>query len=237
MLVDNKFIFLSIPRTASTSFHISCVRSNLDIKFANESYNNQYYDLSLSNVDLMESTGHPHEPIYDLTKQFGNKYNIIAIKRDRHQRFLSLWKFIIQRSKIYGDDIYEILKSLTINDILAFDLSNLNKIEITNSIDLFLIKHNLVNKVDAYFKNLLFILWQPTSMLHNNDSHIIWFDFNKLYELEEWVSNKLNIDFKLENTNTSKHINCNLKLDNTFIERYNHYYLKYELQKQQKTIL
>jgi hypothetical protein len=234
MLVDNKFIFLSIPRTASSSFHISCFRNKLDIKFAKESLNNQYYDLSLSNEDLIKSVTHPHEPIHELDITFGSEYDIIAIKRDRHQRFLSLWKFIIQRSKIYGDAVYEIVKSLTIEDILTFDSSKLNKTEIHAYIDLFLIKHNLISNVDVYFRNLLFILWQPTSMWHNNDTRIIWFDFDKLNEIEEWVSNKLNKSFKLLNFNTSSGIDLNI--DNNFIENYNKMYDEFDLVKNKKTI-
>jgi hypothetical protein len=237
MLIDNKFIFLSIPRTASSSFHISCVRNNLNIKFAKESNNNQYYDLSLSNEDLIKSVIHPHEPIHELDIIFGVDYDIVAIKRDRHQRFLSLWKFVIKRSKIYGDVVYEIVKSLTIEDILIFDSSKLNKKEVHGYIDLFLIKHNLVNKVDEYFRNLLFILWQPTSMWHNNDTRIKWFDFDKLNEMEEWVSNKLNKSFKLLNFNSSKGLDLNLTIDDNFIKNYNKIYNTFDLSKNEKTLI
>jgi hypothetical protein len=237
MLVDNKFVFLSIPRTASSSFHISCVRNNLDIKFANESNNNQYYDLSLSNEDLIESVTHPHEPIYELDTTFGDYYDIISIKRDRHQRFLSLWKFVIQRSKLYGDDVYKIVKSLSIDDILTFDPSKLNKTDIHDYIDLFLIKYNLINKVDEYFRNLLFILWQPTVMWHNNNTRIMWFDFNKLNEMEEWISNKLNKSFKLLNFGSSKELDCNLIINDNFIENYNKIYNTFDLYKNEKTII
>jgi hypothetical protein len=237
MLVDNKFIFLSIPRTASSSFHISCVRNNLEIKFAKESNNNQYYDLSLSNEDLIESVTHPHEPIHELDMTFGGNYDIISIKRDRHQRFLSLWKFVIQRSKLYGGGVYKIVKSLTIDDILTFNPSKLNKTEIRDDINLFLIKHDLINKVDEYFRNLLFILWQPTVMWHNNNTRIIWFDFNNLNEMEEWVSNKLNKSFKLLNVNSSKGLDSNLTIYDNFIENYNKIYNTFDLHKNEKTII
>jgi len=237
MLVDNKFIFLSIPRTASSSFHISCVRNNLEIKFAKESNNNQYYDLSLSNEDLIESVTHPHEPIHELDMTFGGNYDIISIKRDRHQRFLSLWKFVIQRSKLYGGGVYKIVKSLTIDDILTFNPSKLNKTEIHDDINLFLIKHDLINKVDEYFRNLLFILWQPTVMWHNNNTRIIWFDFNNLNEMEEWVSNKLNKSFKLLNVNSSKGLDSNLTIYDNFIENYNKIYNTFDLHKNEKTII
>jgi hypothetical protein len=59
---------------------------------------------------------------------------------------------------------------------------------------------------------------------HNFDPSIIWFDFSELHKLEEWVSNKLNIDFKLEKINSSKKYKLNFKLDDKFIETYNSIY-------------
>jgi hypothetical protein len=237
MLIDNKFIFISLPRCASTSFHISCVRHNLNIKFAKDSENNQYYDITLSNEDLIKSINHLHERIYELDISFGSGYDIISIKRNRHERFLSLWKFVVKSSKIYGDNVYNTINSLDIEDILWFDYTKLHKNRINLTIDLFLIKHNLIDKVDDYFKKLLFILWQPTSLWHNNDSRILWFDFDELNKLEDWVSDKLNQKFILENSNSSKNINTDMYLNDKFITLYNSMYDRYDLQKNNKTFI
>ena len=75
MLVDDKFIFISLPRCASTSFHISCIRNNIDIKFAKSSENDQHYDLSLSNGDLVNKMTHIHERTYELDLEFGKDVN------------------------------------------------------------------------------------------------------------------------------------------------------------------
>lgn len=237
MLVDDKFIFISLPRCASSSFHLSCVRNNLSIKFAKSSENNQYYDLSLSNGDLIKSVNHLHERIYELDTAFGDKYDIISIKRDRYGRFISLWKFILKRSKIYNNDVYSIMESLDIADILWFDYVELSKDRINLTIDTFLIKHNLIGKVDEYFRNLLFILWQPASVWHNNDKRIIWFDFNELDKLEDWVSNRINKTFKLEQSNSSKSIKTNIHPTDTFIKIYDSIYDRFDLQKTNKTFI
>jgi hypothetical protein len=237
MLVDNKFIFISLPRCASTSFHISCIRNNIDIKFAKSSENNQYYDLSLPNDVLIKKMVHIHERTHELNMVFGNEYDIISIKRDRYERFLSLWNFLIKKSKIYGNDVYYIVKNLHIGDILSFDISELDKKKRQNTIDFFLKKHNLIGKVDDYFKNLLFILWQPTSFWHNNDPKIIWFDFNKLDDLERWVSDKINKPFILEHSNSSKDINTNIILNDEFISIYNKMYDRFDLLKTNKTFI
>jgi hypothetical protein len=237
MLVENKFIYISLPRCASSSFHISCVRNNLDIKFAKKSENNQYYNLSLSNQDLIESVTHLHERIHEMDIAFGEQYEIISVKRDRYERFISFWKFFIERSKIYGDYVYNIVKSLKIEDILSFDPSDLDKEKVHNAINLFLRKHNLIDNVDEYFKNLIFILWQPTFRWHNNDKRIIWFDFNKLNEMEEWISNKIDKPFKLEKCNSTSMDIHDLPIDENFIEKYNMMYDRFDLLKDQKTII
>ena len=40
------------------------------------------------------------------------------------------------------------------------------------------------------------LIFKPKEWYHQNNPNIIWFDFNKLNELEEWVSNQLKKDFK-----------------------------------------
>ena len=62
-------------------------------------------------------------------------------------------------------------------------------------------------------KTIIYILITPISEYHNHDPNIIWFDFDKLYELEEWVSNKLGKSFKLEKSNSSNHFKCQLLLN------------------------
>jgi hypothetical protein len=81
------------------------------------------------------------------------------------------------------------------------------------------------------------ILISPTSDYHNNDNRIKWFDFNKLNELEVWVSNKLSIDFKLEQSNSSRHFDSNIKLNDEFINKYNLIYDIYDLPKTNKTLI
>ena len=89
----------------------------------------------------------------------------------------------------------------------------------------------------GYAVNMIDILLTPISNWTNNDPNIIWFDFDKLYELEEWVSNKLGKGFKLEKLNSSNHIECNLKLTDNFIKKYNKIYNNYDFRKEKKTLI
>jgi hypothetical protein len=88
-----------------------------------------------------------------------------------------------------------------------------------------------------YLSNMMIILYTPKSLWHGNNKNIIWFDFDKLNEMEEWVSLKLQRPFKLENFNTSKHIESNIKLDNYFKSRYNSIYDIHDIRKSNKTLL
>lgn len=36
MLIENKLLFISLPRCASTSFYISCIKNELDIQHYND---------------------------------------------------------------------------------------------------------------------------------------------------------------------------------------------------------
>ena len=55
--------------------------------------------------------------------------------------------------------------------------------------------------------------------------------------MEKWVSNKINKPFKLENTNSSKDIECNLKLNDEFKNIYNITYDYFDIVKENNTII
>lgn len=237
MLVDNKFIFISLPRCASSSFMLTCVRNGLTMNHANPDYDGQHYDLSLSNDELLETITHAHERIIELKMRFGDTYEIIAIRRNKYERFLSVWNFAVKTSKRYGEDVYGVMRSLTIDDILFFNPNRLVKSEINKTTHEFLEKYNLTNKVDDFFKKILFIVWEPTSTWHNYDPNILWFDFEKLHELEYWVTNKIGKEFKLESSNSSKDVKSELKIDDNFIKKYDEIYNQFDLPKEKKTLL
>ena len=70
-----------------------------------------------------------------------------------------------------------------------------------------------LDKTNKFLKEFIRTLISPKSWFHNNDPNIIWFDIDKIYELENWVSNITNTEFKLEKINESNKIDCNLKLN------------------------
>jgi hypothetical protein len=242
MLVDNKFLYLSLPRCASTSFYITCLRNNLDTKFFNQFEYNKYsdrIDLNLNNENLADFIIHSHERLIDITTKFGDNYDIIAVKRDRHIRFISAWKHLIDLAEMqYEPELAKILKGMSADDILFYKsedlISNISQIDLINR---FAEKNGFSKYLDNYLIIMLGIVIKQISWWTNHNFKIKWFDFDKLNEMEEWISLKIGKPFKLEKSNSSKHFECNLILNEKFVKKYNDIYDYYDLPKLTKTLL
>lgn len=241
MLVDKKFYYVSLPRCGSTSFHYSCLRQNIPIQTLSEEVDLEYQSIDVTkftNEELASKYDHRHETLISLQEKFGYDYPIIAVKRDRHDTFISLWKHILFQIKMhYGEDLYQKFTKFTIDDVLFFEPADISIdfTEMTKLADEFLKRNNIEWK--WYLSNIMITLYTPKSFWHGNDSRVIWFDFNKLNEMEEWISTKLNRPFKLENFNSSKHIESNIIIDSYFKSRYNVIYDIHDIRKSNKTLI
>lgn len=244
MLVENKFIYVSLPRCASTAFMASCVKQNLDIKHYNDEFNidNQLSLTQYDNINQIDfqnfeiEFAHSHETLPQLREKFGYHYDIISVRRNKYERFISLWKHVLKLFHRYKNlDTVNKLVNLTIDELLWYKTNDLQSVEsVEEVVDIFTKKYKL--NLNEPGKNMLRILIFPYSKWHNHDPDIIWFDFNELYKLEEWVSNKLNIDFKLMNLNSSNHFDSKLELNDEFKEKYDSIYLPYDKIKNVKTL-
>lgn len=263
MLIDNKFIYLSLPRCASTAFHYSCIVENINVQTYNGDWELANNDIDFNLIDkgdLMNYIYHGHESIMDLQSKFGNQYPIIAVKRDRHERFFSLYKHILFDLQRLGfQEFYDVFSKLTLDELFFFTKDNIStKKQRWDVISEYLIQLGLIDKKidvsvtskfkkseEEYFKtntkgyavNMIDILLTPISHWTNNNPNIIWFNFNQMNMLENWVSNKLNKPFKLHSVNSSKHMKCNLILNEDFIKRYDGIYDYYDFPKSQKTLI
>jgi len=164
---------------------------------------------------------------------------MIAIRRNKYDRFISVWKHLIDMIHMdYGKKYSDILKNLNATDILYYkdsDIIDTNSLYKMN--DEFVKRIGLNEIYDEYIKNMFVITFRPLSYWHNYDPTIKWFEFGKFDELEEWVSNKIGKPFKMEKSNGSQHFDCNLKLNDEFITRYNSIYDIYDIVKSNKTLL
>lgn len=263
MLIDDKFIYLSLPRCASTSFHYSCIVQNIKIENYDLDWNLHNSTVNFQKIDkteIMNHIHHGHESLLLLKSKYGDKYPIIAVNRDRHERFYSLYKHVLSDFKRMGlENFYDVFSKLTLNELFFFDVNDLydkktrwNRISqylidlglMDEHIDIKVTHFNRKHEVDywkkekkAYVINLLDIFISPLSYWTNNDKNIIWFDFNDMSKMEKWISEMIGKNFKMESVNSSKHVNCDIKLDEFFIEKYNSIYDYYDLPKNKKTLI
>lgn len=253
MLIENKFIYISLPRRGSTSFHYSCILNGLSVETIKESWNSFNSKIDFTNIDestIMDYIQHGHEPLIDLGKKFGFEYPIIAVKRDRHETFYSLYKHILFDLKRAGaNDVYEYFKNITLDELFFYKTEQLlTKKNRWDIICDYLMDKNLLSQrygipvelklhSEEYIVNILDILITPGTYWHNNDPTIIWFDINNLKEMEMWISNITEKPFQLKQVNSSKHMETDLKLDSDFIKKYNNIYDYYDLPKSVKTLI
>ncbi len=253
MLVDNKFIYLSLPRRGSTAFHYSCILSGFSIETLNNAWNGVNSHIDFTNIDekeIMNYIQHGHEPLIDLGKKFGYDYPIIAVKRDRHETFYSLYKHILFDLKRAGaDDVYEYFKNISLDDLFFYTSDQLlTKKKRWDIIGDYLVDKKLISSrhgvpiqldlySEEYIINIIDILITPSTYWHNNDPNIIWFDIKDLSKMENWISDITQKSFKIKQVNSSKHMDCNLKLDSEFIKKYNSIYDYYDLPKSVKSII
>jgi hypothetical protein len=216
------------------------MKKGLDIKYYNESIHslNNGVKIDLNSEEIADSLTHTHEKITDLKRKFGNNLPVIAVRRNRYERYISLWKHIIDELyRVNEMGVYEIFKNLTTDELLSYTsedlISNDTKYEAIQSF----LKRVKSKKHGPYVTTMMYIQMSPTSHYHNHDSSIIWFDIDKLNKLEEWVSNQIGTEFKLDRVNSSQHFECNLKLDEHFIEKYDSIYNIYDMVKKNKTLI
>jgi hypothetical protein len=253
MLVDDKFIYLSLPRCASTAFHYSCLVNNIDVRTTNIMWDKSNAGIdyqSIEKVDIMNHIFHGHEDINTLQSKFGIDKPVIAVHREKCERFYSLYKHILSDFKRLGYlDFYDVFSKLTIDELFFFTKEDLiNKKTRWDTISDYLIDLKLINeRVDInlssteqhnwYAVNIIDILLTPISFWTNHNPNIIWFEFDKLNELDKWVSNIIGRPFEIQKVNSSKDIECNIVMDDFFIEKYNGIFDYYDLPKFKNTLI
>jgi hypothetical protein len=241
MLIDNKFIYLNLPRCASTSFHIACLKYELDIQYYDDIIHNlnpKKIKKDLDNEYIADNLTHSHERLSNLKKKFGNNLPVLAIKRDPYERYISLWKHIIDELYRIGEmEMFEIFKSLSTDDVLSYTSNDIYSNDVKYPAIKEFFKRCNANRTDPYVTAMIYMLMSPTSHYHQHDKSIIWFDFKELDKLENWVSNKIGFDFKLEKTNSSQHFECSLKNDDYFKKKYDSIYGNYDNPKVEKSLI
>jgi hypothetical protein len=212
--------------------------NNLDssIDFSNSKKDFNFIDES----SIMNIIEHGHTSLIELQKKFGYDLPIIAVRRNKYERFYSLYKHIIfELDRIGVSDLS--LKFANFNDAFFFDKFDMMTREsryhcISNYI-LHISPELVYHELYQYIVNIIDILLTPISHWHHHNKDINWFDINETKKLEEWVSNITNTEFKLRHVNSSSFIQTNFKFDDAFIEKYDSVYEYYDSPKSNKSVI
>jgi hypothetical protein len=248
MLIEKKFIYLSLPRCASTSFLITCLRNDIKFEHHSDFYNNKMastIDLNLDNEKLADQLLHGHEKIVDLKRKFGNELPVVGIKRDRYHRFLSLWKHLVDLTQtlttLYDPQVSKILSTLDVESVLFFKTEDLIPEHKFNLVDEFIELSNISPYIGSqnyhHFSAIIHITINPLSYFHNNDPNIIWFNYENLKEFESWVSTKIERPFILEKSNSSKVFQTKLEINPNFRDKYDEIYNYFDLPKVKQSLI
>jgi hypothetical protein len=245
MLVDNKFLYISLPRCGSTSFHYSCIVNGIDVKNLDTKgdFDNSKIDFnSMDESDIMNFIQHAHEPLSELQKKFGYDLPIISVSRNKYDRFYSLYKHIIfDLDRIGLKDLSYKFSKFTLDELFFFSTDDImtkqNRHRAINEYLFNMMPELKYNDSYRYINNIIDILLTPLSHWHIHHKNIIWFSIDEMDKLEEWVSNITNTEFKLKHVNSSSFIETDIQLDSNFMLKYDSIYEYYESPKSNKSII
>jgi len=252
MLVENKFLFISLPRSASTAFEESCILHRFDIKHANSRFdfiyeNDKVYEkyqkieIDTNKFGKENIIYHPHERLIHLLTTFGYDYPIVAIKRNKFHRFVSQFSKVLELLYQQKDFIsYDILSKINNKELFCFDPKLILE-EKYETIAQIVIDTLKLNKNNLLLIGLLLLLFRPMYYWHGNNDKIIWFnleDNESMHDLQNWVSDITKKNFTLHKSNEiKKPIVYTIKVNNEFRWLFDNYYAQTENQKNLKTII
>jgi hypothetical protein len=211
MIINDKIAFIPIPKNASWSVEDTCVMYKLDLKYPDALWENSI------RMDVKIPTKHIHSTVNQLTDKFGNNLEYVAITRNSTDRLVSAWRFFISymEHELNNEFLLGEIKKLDNNFLMEFIKENYYKLtscyisnKISEDLLIVLIKKMGIDSalnIDERFKKnysahiLSFV--SQYQWISNNQVNVKLFDFEKLNEFEDYISNRLNIDFKLIHQN------------------------------------
>jgi hypothetical protein len=203
MLVGNKFLFLKIPRTATTAFERSCFLANIEVKYPTDKILSQKRA-----ANGQESLRHSHETVSKLREVFGDSYPVVAVRRDDLERFISAWKFFIRELETVDMKAASILREVDNTAFIQAWIKELGySAELVELEKLTSFTTSLIGYPVKYSANLFYILsatMSGPSRWHQNDLNIKYFDFKNLSELEKYVKETVDPSFEFIISNHTK---------------------------------
>jgi len=217
MVINNKLVFVPISKNASWSVEDTCVNMGLELSYPNKLWEN-YINLKGSVTEK-----HAHSTISELLQSYGNSLEYFCIIRNSTDRLVSAWKFFLEAiiSELKNDTLSNELKEL--DNSFLIDFIKENHIILQNSyyspnvsgvqaLNLLFDKMGITSilksdlKLEEKYLNVRYVnhiisFASQYNWILNNKVDVKKFDFKNLDKLEDYISNKLNVDFKLTHSN------------------------------------
>ena len=113
MIINNKIVFIPIPKNASWSVEDTCIDMGLDLTYGNKLWENSI------NLNQKLESRHMHSKICDLLRSHESNLEYICILRDSTDRLVSAWKFFLNFiiNQIQNDSLIDDLKKLDKNPL------------------------------------------------------------------------------------------------------------------------
>lgn len=216
MIINNKVAFVAIPKNASWSVELTCKEYNFDLRYSNIVWENTMKESG-------QQDKHIHTKIQSLIKTFGTNLDYVCITRDSTDRFISAWKFFITQSFEFIDSntseavkskdnefIINFIKDNYYDFINMYNNKNLAKKVFVKLIDELGFPGELKNDhrfIDRFSLHVLTFISQYNWTL-NDTVNVRKFHFDKMWEFEDYMSEKFNVDFKLVHVNQTKLDRC-----------------------------
>jgi hypothetical protein len=235
MLIENKIVLIKIPKNASSSIYKSFILNDFNVDEGNRYMN-------YSRIETTNEWNQSSEPLilknfhqtYDELSRFfpKNKYTYVGIHRDSTDRFISAWKYMMNRLvsdsnvyKSYRDNLSK-FNEFTTNEVITFFKEIMPKLYTAND-------EEVIDVIREYicsdFNEIFHSGWRQ--ILRNFQSQYYWglnscdliFEYEKMNLFEEYVSSELNKEFKLvhvnDTTKTETKLTKSIELIN-FVENY-----------------
>ena len=224
MLIENQFVYLPIPKNASTSIIYSILHWRFNVDFGDTELNKFMYD----QLDSNKPFGHTHNTYEYYKNIFPNK-KTIGIYRPSEDRFISALKYMVLMCKENGVELkynFEKLNDVEIIKIFSkifFELDSIKEPTINNNIELKQYSENINNLIKRNITNDY--LNFNKMHLNNFRSQYFW-GLNKcdtiinMSELNEFTNiiKKIKPNFNLIKMNKSNDILLNIKKSDKIID-------------------
>lgn len=232
MVINNKVAFIPIPKNASWSVEDTCINYGFDLKYPSTLWQNSI------KFNTKNTQKHLHSTVESLIDTFGTNLEYVCIIRDSTDRFISAWKYFV--SAMVNDvnkDLGEKIKNK--DNVFVMNFITKNYSDFINVYNSFEIRKKLLTKLvtelgiadeytitDSFLKRYamhIFSLVSQYQWILNDRVKVKEFKFDKLNEFEKYMSEKLDVDFKLIHANHNKLDYCAVNKTPELIEFVNKY--------------